>query len=358
MREGFSLYGLLRPLLFRLNPELSHRLTIALMSSGAHRLLRDRYDPPQLHTRLWGMEFRNPLGLAAGADKDARAVRGWEALGFGFAELGTITPRPQPGNPAPRIWRLENQRALINRLGFPSAGMAAARVRMERVQGIGLSMRVGLNFGPNKETPADRVVDDYAALMARLGAMADFVVVNISSPNTAGLREWQAPERIRAIVDTLHAAPFVGPARPPLLIKIAPDLEDSMVEQVCVTAIELRLDGIVATNTTVARDEIGVTSAYPGGLSGEPLKARARAVIAACRAHTRGRIPIIGAGGIASAEDAYDVIRAGASLIELYTAMIYHGPGVVGSIKRGLVRLLTRDGFRSISEAVGNVADR
>ncbi|MGH7917750.1 MAG: quinone-dependent dihydroorotate dehydrogenase, partial [Candidatus Binataceae bacterium] len=285
-----------------------------------------------------------------------RAVRGWEALGFGFAELGTITPQPQPGNPPPRMWRVEKRRALINQLGFPSAGMDAARMRMERVKASGCAMRLGLNFGPNKDTPPDRVTEDYAALMSRLGAMVDFVVVNISSPNTPGLREWQTPARIRAIVEALRAPTSFE--QPPLLIKIAPDLEQSALEQVCAVALELQLDGIVATNTAIARDHIGVASIHPGGLSGEPLRARARATIAACRGHTRGRMPIIGVGGIASAEDAYDAIRAGASLIELYTALVYQGPGVVGVIKRGLVRLLARDGFRSISEAAGSATDR
>jgi dihydroorotate dehydrogenase len=344
-------YALLRPILFSIDAERSHRLTLQTLSRIPS--IAPRPDPPELHSTVFGVSFSNPLGLAAGADKDARAIGAWNSLGFGFAEIGTITPRPQRGNAPPRMWRLTNHRALINRLGFPSEGMDTVVPRLEAARRQPLRIRLAVNLGPNKDTPADRVAADYAALLTRVADVADFVVVNLSSPNTPGLRAFQAPERIRAIVETLRAIPQ---ARRPLLIKIAPDLESAMIREICAAAIELGLDGIVATNTTLRREEVGVASALEGGLSGAPLKARAREVIAQVYNDTRGKIPIIGVGGIASAEDAYAHIRAGASLVELYTGFIYEGPRIVGEIRQGLARLLVRDGFRSISDAVGKGA--
>jgi dihydroorotate dehydrogenase len=355
---------LLRPLLFRLDPESAHRLTIALLSLMPP--LRPANDPIVLATTVFGMRFANPVGLAAGVDKDARALFGWNALGFGFAELGTITPRAQPGNATPRMWRLPANRALINRLGFPGEGMEAVAARLQRTinrpiahtgNDTNRAMRVALNFGPNKDTPPERVAEDYAALTRRLAPFADLIVVNLSSPNTPGLRQWQAPERMRAIVEAVRAALPVDQRHPPILVKIAPDLEPAQISAVCAAALDLaRSDavGIVATNTTLMREEVGVSAAFDGGLSGAPVLTRSRAVIAQVYRETGRRIPIIGVGGIASAEDAYGHIRAGASLVEFYTGLIYRGPGLVREIKRGLVRLLARDGFRSISEAVGS----
>jgi dihydroorotate dehydrogenase len=374
---------LLRPLMFRIDPEIAHRLTIAAL--GLMPLKQPANDPPELVNTVFGIKFANPIGLAAGLDKDARAIRAWNAFGFGFAELGTITPRPQPGNAPPRMWRLPEHRALVNRLGFPGEGMEAVATRLARVRKDRLAMRLALNFGPNKDTPPERVADDYAELTRRLAHFADFVVVNLSSPNTPGLREWQAPERMRAIVEAVRAAmpsvdgtmaptdrammpssvcaelppkPPANPPHPPILVKIAPDLDSSQIKEVCAAAIDLAIDGIVATNTTLMREEVGVSATYEGGLSGAPLMARSREVIAQVYRETSGRIPIIGVGGIASADDAYGHLCAGASLVEFYTGMIYRGPGLAREIKRGLVRLLARDGFRSISEAVGSAAQK
>jgi dihydroorotate dehydrogenase len=357
---------LVRPLMFRLDPETAHRLTIAAVSLMPPK--QPASDPPELANTIFGIKFANPIGLAAGLDKDARAIRAWNALGFGFAELGTVTPRSQPGNAPPRMWHLPAHRALINRLGFPGEGMEAVAARLARRYKDRLAMRIALNFGPNKDTPPERVVEDYAALTRRLARFADFIVVNLSSPNTPGLREWQAPERIRAIVEAVRTAmPSTVPAelttmtpanspRPPILVKIAPDLDSSQVREVCAAALGLTIDGIVATNTTLMREEVGVSAAFAGGLSGAPLLARSREVIAQVYRETGGSIPIIGVGGIASADDAYGHLCAGASLVEFYTGMIYRGPGLAGEIKRGLVRLLARDGFRSISEAVGSAS--
>ncbi|MGD0289879.1 MAG: quinone-dependent dihydroorotate dehydrogenase [Candidatus Binataceae bacterium] len=359
---------LMRPLLFRLDPETAHRLTIAALSLIPP--LRPANDAPELASTVFGITFANPVGLAAGVDKDARALAGWNALGFGFAEVGTITPRPQPGNAPPRMWRLPSNHALINRLGFPGEGMEAAAARLRQASSGTLrhtghasfpAMRVALNFGPNKDTPPQRVAEDYAALARLLAPFADFIVVNLSSPNTPGLRDWQAPERMRAIVEAVRAA-LPDQRRVPILVKIAPDLEPAQISAVCAAALDLAGNpgaggiGIVATNTTLKREEVGVSAAFAGGLSGAPLLARSREVIAQVYRETGRRVPIIGVGGIAGAEDAYGHIRAGASLVEFYTAMIYRGPGLAREIKRGLVRLLARDGFRSISEAVGSAA--
>ena len=348
---------ILQPILFRFEPELAHRIAIAILARMP--AFDPGMDPPELGQILWKLPFSNPIGLAAGMDKEIQAPRAWQALGFGFAELGTITPRPQPGNPRPRMWRLPAERALINRLGFPSAGMHVAAHRLTTARGRGLGIPVGLNLGPNRDTPLEYVPADYAALMAVLAPLADFVVINLSSPNTPGLRDWQAPERLRTLVAAmLPDQPGAGqtPRRCPILIKLAPDLELSQVAKLCDLIMELKLDGVVATNTSLAREECGVTSVHEGGLSGAPLKLRARAVIREIYRHTAGRIPVIGVGGVSTAEDAYEHIRAGANLVELYTALVYEGPRVVTRIKNGLLALLERDRLNSISEAVGTSA--
>jgi dihydroorotate dehydrogenase len=354
MRLINGLYSLARPMLFQLDAETAHRMTLAMLSTWP--ALAPRADPPELRVRLWDVDFPNPVGLAAGMDKDAIAVGAWQTLGFGFAELGTITPRAQPGNPRPRIFRIPERRALINRLGFPSEGMEAVARRIEALRRRGLTIKLGLNFGPNKETAVEGAAVDCAALMARMGRLGDFVVINVSSPNTPGLRNWQSPERIRAIVEAIADAGALGARRPPLLLKVAPDLDAADLDRICGAALDLGVAGIVATNTTLAREQVGVSSRETGGLSGRPLLERSREVIRAIRIRTRGRIPIIGVGGIASADDAWEHICAGASLVEIYTGLVYEGPGLAESIKAGIVRLMRRDGFRSITEAVGTAA--
>ena len=345
-----SLYRvLLKRILFRLDAETAHRMILAILA--AMPPLARPSDPPELAVKLSGIDFANPVGLAAGMDKDAHAVKAWNSIGFGFAELGTITPRPQPGNEWPRIWRLAEHRALINRLGFPSEGMEAVARRIERIQRDRMAIRIGLNFGPNKETPPSGVAADYAALARRLGATADFIVVNVSSPNTPGLRSWQSPEKMREIISAMRTG--LAESRAPILIKLAPDLERGDLLKVVDAALEIGLDGIVASNTTVARDAVGGAPIHPGGLSGRPLLEKSRAMIREIYIHTGGRIPIIGVGGIASADDAWEHIRAGASMVELYTGLIYEGPGLVRRIKSGLCELMKRDGIHSISDAVG-----
>jgi dihydroorotate dehydrogenase len=350
-----SYHRILRPLLFQLDPERAHRLTLAMM--GPLALLRKPApDPPALATAPWGIRFSNPIGLAAGMDKDIRAVAGWQAVGFGFAELGTVTPLAQPGNPRPRLWRLPEHRALVNRLGFPSAGMEAAARQLQRLRRGGLKIRLGLNLGPNKDTPQERVAADYAALVARLGAMADFIVINVSSPNTPGLRDWQSAARLAPLMRPILAEAIKLTPRRPVLVKLGPDLNAPVLASVCEAVSVNGVDGLVACNTTTAREAVGVRTEYEGGLSGAPLKARARATVAEIRRRTGGRMPIIGVGGVSSGEDAYGLISAGANLVELYTGLVYEGPDVVRQIKEGLLELLARDGLSSIGQAVGSAA--
>jgi dihydroorotate dehydrogenase len=348
-------YPLFRALLFRIDPERAHRLTLAWLRRTPH--LRVRRDPPELQTSVFGLTFSNPVGLAAGMDKNATAIRAWESLGFGFVEIGTITPQPQPGNPPPRIWRLLEHHALVNRMGFPNEGMEKVAPRLSQLPAGLKRMRIGINLGPNRSTAGERVPQDYSQLIRRIGPFCDFVVMNFSSPNTPGLREFQDPARFRVVVEAIQRAFGEIGVDLPLLIKLAPDLEIAMLAEICAAAVELGLAGIVATNSSLDHAALGVATSFEGGLSGAPLKLRSREVIAAIHRLTRGRMPIIGVGGIASAEDAYGHIRAGASLIELYTGLIYHGPRLVLRIKSGLRELLAGDGFRSIGEAVGRAAN-
>jgi len=342
--------GLFRPILFSLDAETAHHLALSMLSMMPPLPVAD--DPPELRCSLWGLEFSNPIGLAAGMDKDAIAIGAWQSLGFGFAELGTITPRPQPGNPKPRVFRLPEHRALINRLGFPSEGMEAVAPRLEKVRRAGTRMRIALNFGPNTDTPVEKVAADYAALMARLAPLADFIVINVSSPNTPGLRNWQSPDRMRELFAAMEQV-STGSRRPPILLKVAPDLDDATLGAISDTAMALHVDGMVVCNTTLKRGEVGVTSAHEGGLSGHPLRDLARDRIASVYRRTQGRLPIIGVGGIMNADDALAHVKAGASLVELYTGLIYEGPGLIAAMKKELANLLRREGFRSISEAVG-----
>jgi dihydroorotate dehydrogenase len=292
---------------------------------------------PELPIRVAGLRFPNPIGLAAGLDKDAVAVAGLFALGFGAVEIGTVTPRPQPGNPRPRVFRRTGERALINRMGFPSEGMDVVAARLERLRfrpGI-----VGVNVGKNKDTPLDAAADDYRAAAAALARFADYVVVNASSPNTPGLRRLQEPERLAALLAGLDVAR-------PTFVKIAPDLASEEIDAIVDVAIAARVAGVIATNTTV------VAEPEAGGLSGAPLRDRSTEVVRRVARRAAGRIAVIGVGGIATAEDAYAKIRAGASLVQVYTGFIYEGPGLARRLVIGLTRLLERDRL-SLEEAVG-----
>jgi dihydroorotate dehydrogenase len=334
-------------LLNRLDPETAHGLAIRALRAGLGP--RISVTSPRLRTRVAGLDLPNPLGLAAGFDKNAVAVAPLLRAGFGFVEVGAATPRPQPGNPRPRLFRLAEDRAAINRFGFNNDGVAAIAARLAARPAAGI---VGLNLGANK-TSSDRAAD-YAEVLAHAGPFVDFATVNISSPSTEGLRDLQAPTALAGLLAGVMAANAALPRPLPVFLKIAPDLADAELAALAETALASGIAGIVATNSTFARD--GVTSrhaAEAGGLSGQPLFARSTRVIARLHALTEGRLPLIGVGGIGSAEQGYAKIRAGASALQLYTALVFDGLALVPRILRELDALLERDGFRSVAEAVG-----
>jgi dihydroorotate dehydrogenase len=299
-----------------------------------------------LRVRALGLEFPGPLGLAAGFDKDARGTRGLAALGFGFVEVGTVTARAQPGNPRPRMFRLTADRALVNRMGFNNAGAAAAAARLARARGGPV---VGVNIGKTRAVPDADAAADYAASARAVAAVADYVVVNVSSPNTPGLRDLQAADRLRPVLVAVRAAlDAAAPGRRvPLLVKIAPDLADADVDAVADLALELGLDGIIATNTTTSRDGLAspaaeVAAAGAGGLSGPPLRARSLAVLRRLHARAGDRLVLIAAGGIETPDDAWERLRAGATLVQAYTGFVYGGPLWPRRMHAGLARRLAQ----------------
>lgn len=357
----------LRRLLFQLDSERVHNGTIALLSRLAESpplvawlAQQFRVDDPRLQMEAGGLKVANPVGLAAGFDKDARALPALAALGFGFVEAGTLTPRPQPGNPRPRLFRLPEDEAIINRMGFNNAGIAAAAERLRR-QGP-LPVPLGINLGKNKDTPNDAAVEDYLQGMETLYPFAGYFVVNVSSPNTPGLRELQQAQRLNALLATLqernHAlAQARGSRVVPLWVKLAPDLDDDALEAI-VRAVEANgCAGIIATNTTVTRPDLrSPLAGEAGGLSGRPLRALSTRVIAAVFQLTRGSLPIIGVGGIMSGNDAIEKIAAGASLLQVYSGLVYAGPGLVRDINRSLLAWLEREKATSLKPLVGRDA--
>ena len=330
-----------------LDAEDAHRAAI-LALRAARPVLHARTDDPILGMRLWGLNFPNPVGLAAGFDKHAEAPDALLGLGFGSVEIGSVTPRPQPGNPRPRVFRLAEDGAVINRYGFNSEGIAAVAARLAGRERRGV---LGVNLGKNKES-ADAAAD-YAAGAAALARFADYLVINVSSPNTPGLRALQDRAALDALVARVQAALPERP--PPLLVKIAPDMAAEDLADIAAVARARALAGIIVSNTTIARPDglRGAARAEAGGLSGRPLFARSTEVLREMRRLTGGATVLIGVGGVASGADAYAKIRAGASLVQLYTALVYEGPGLVARIKRELAALLRRDGFASLAAAVG-----
>lgn len=347
-----DLFPLAGPVLRALDPEKAHGATIALLRSGLVPA-PSLPDDPALAQTLWGIRFSNPVGLAAGFDKNAEVPDAMLRQGFGFVEVGSVTPRPQPGNPRPRVFRLPAERAMINRYGFNNDGLDAVAARLSaRASRPGI---VGANIGKNKDTVD--AADDYAAGIRRLAPFVRYLVVNVSSPNTPGLRTLQGRGPLEALLGrSLEARAAACPAQPPpLLLKVAPDLTEEDKADIAEVALASGIDGLVVSNTTVARPA-GLPpdiAAEAGGLSGAPLMAPSTRVLSEFHALTGGRLPLVGVGGIASGEDAYAKIRAGASLVQLYTALVYRGPALVGRIRRDLSALLRRDGFRSLAEAVG-----
>jgi dihydroorotate dehydrogenase len=344
------IYRLMRPMLFTLDAERAHRLTLAALAIAPRA--RPMLANGPLSTHVAGLRFPSPVGMAAGFDKDAEAPDALLGLGFGFVEVGSITPLPQAGNPKPRLFRLTEDRAVINRMGFNNGGGEASAARLRaRVNGRSGPKVVGINIGANKDS-ADRVAD-YAMMTRLMAPLASYLAVNISSPNTPGLRALQDESALAALLDAVLEAR--GEEGPPVFLKVAPDLEPADIAAISRIAIDKGLGALIVSNTTITRPPLKSRHAQEtGGLSGAPLHDLALERLRQFRKATGGQMPLIGVGGISSAEDAWQRICAGASLVQLYSALVYEGPGLVRRINRGLENLMRRDGFTSIAEAVGS----
>ncbi|HJU31651.1 MAG TPA: quinone-dependent dihydroorotate dehydrogenase [Hyphomicrobiaceae bacterium] len=348
-------FELARPLLNALDPEQAHELTLRSLEAGVHP--RNSAQAERLATSLWGLEFPNPIGVAAGFDKDARVAGAVLAMGFGFAEIGTVTPQPQPGNSRPRVFRLMQDRALINRLGFNNGGHAAALARLTALPPRGIA---GVNVGANKDT-ADRA-GDYVAGIRCFYDVAAYFTVNISSPNTPGLRDLQAPAALDDLLERVLAerALFIDAGKPrrPVVVKLAPDIAEADLEPIVAVLAKRGVDGIAVGNTTLSRRGVGGTHAgEAGGLSGRPLFHRSTVALARVHRLTGGRIPLVGIGGIDSGAAAIAKIEAGASLLQLYTGLVFEGPGLIGRIKRALVAYAEQEKLSRIGEATGRRAE-
>jgi dihydroorotate dehydrogenase len=341
------MFAALKPLLFALDPEAAHNVTLAALKTGL--VPAAPTDDPILATELAGLKLPNPIGLAAGFDKDAEVPDAMLRLGFGFVECGSVCPRPQPGNPKPRLFRLVEDEAVINRFGFNSKGMDFARAKL--AARAGRSGIVGINLGANKDSD-DRTAD-YVAGLTALAPLASYVPVNMSSPTTPGLRALQDGAALADLIARVMAA-RAGLGMP-VFVKVAPDQGEDDWATIARACIDGGVDGLIVSNTTISRPALASRHAQEtGGLSGAPLKPLALAALRRFRAETGGALPLIAVGGIASGADAYDRIRAGASAVQLYSALVYHGPGLVTRIKADLAALLRRDGFSSVGEAIGH----
>ena len=338
------MYRLIRPLLFRLDPERAHALTLNLIRLAGYlpplgAFLRAWYAGPEKPVQAFGLSFPNRVGLAAGYDKDGLGWRGLVTLGFGHIEVGTVTLRPQPGNPKPRIFRLPQNQAVINRMGFPGKGADFVLKQLAGPRPVGLIL--GVNLGKNKDTPLEEAAGDYLALMKIFAPLGDYLAINVSSPNTIGLRRLQARQELESLLNELNRERQTQEARlgrrVPLLVKLAPDLSAEELADALDVLQQTGMDGVIATNTTIAREGIdGIHARETGGLSGAPLGQRSTQMIRQIHRHTGGNLPIIGVGGVMNAEDARQKLDAGAILVQVYTGLVYAGPGLVKQILRGL----------------------
>ncbi|MCV7314048.1 quinone-dependent dihydroorotate dehydrogenase [Mycolicibacillus parakoreensis] len=355
-------YRLMRRVLFTVPPERIHTMVFAALRAATapaplRRRLRRALAPtdPVLASTVFGVRFPGPLGLAAGFDKDGTGVAGWGALGFGYAEVGTVTAEAQPGNPRPRLFRLPADRALLNRMGFNNAGAAALAARLAGAGPATRDVPIGVNIGKTKLTPPQRAVDDYRYSARLLGPLAAYLVVNVSSPNTPGLRDLQAVSALRPILAAVRAETAT-----PVLVKIAPDLSDDDIDAIADLAVELGVAGIVATNTTISRAGLAtadVDALGPGGISGPPVAARSLAVLRRLRARVGDRLVLISVGGIETVDDAWDRITAGAALLQGYTGFVYGGGLWARDLHAGLAARLRAGGFTSLTQAVGSAVD-
>jgi dihydroorotate dehydrogenase len=360
------LYELARPLLFRVDAERMHELALRQLERAGRserltKLLRNRYfmEDPRLSQELWGLRFPNPVGIAAGFDKNAKLVDVLPHLGFGFVEVGTVTSEPQSGNPKPRLWRLPKDEALVNRLGFNNDGAETVAARLAKADRS--MVPVGVNIGKARRVPNAEATADYVRSFERLHPYGSYFVVNVSSPNTPGLRDLQHRDAMQELLRALkeknaQLARASGSKPRPLLVKVSPDLLPDELDELLPVLIAERVDGIVATNTTTARPATlrSKPAAQEGGLSGAPLRDRSTAMVRQIHKQTEGRIPLVGVGGIFTAEDAWEKIRSGASLVQLYTGFVYGGPDTASRINEGLVEILRQNGYEHVADAVGS----
>lgn len=345
------LFRLARPALFALSPEGAHGLTITALKAGVINSQK-KPDPKSLETTLAGLTLPNPIGLAAGFDKNGEVPWAMSRLGFGFVEVGTITPRPQAGNPKPRIFRLKEDQAVINRLGFNNEGLGAA---YRRLQCVPRDIVLGINVGANKDS--ENRVEDYCAGIDALAQYARYITINISSPNTPGLRDLQAGKELAYLIQ--RSIDTRGAHGAPIFVKLAPDLERDALKETLDAAMDAGTDGFILTNTTLARPDTlkCAEKAETGGLSGRPLMAPSTRILAQAAKHLGPSVPLIGVGGVASGADAFAKIKAGASAVQLYSALVYHGPGLIQAIKTQLAALLSSHGYDSVASAVGTGID-
>ena len=350
------LYKVAKPALFKADPEKAHNLTLRAMKAGVYPRAMSTVNDALIQ-EIWGMRFPNPVGLSAGFDKNAEVIEPILNMGFGFTEVGTVTPQPQDGNPKPRVFRDIENEAVINRMGFPNEGMEAFEKNFESYakHRTAIAGIVGINIGMNK-TQTDPA-QDYSILIQRFARKADYFTINISSPNTPGLRDLQSREPLLALLEAVKTARkgSVGDHIPPILVKFAPDLDDAKIDELCGTVIDAEIDGVIIGNTTLDRPNYLADGFRDekGGLSGKPLTVKSTLIIEKFYTRLKDKMPIIGVGGISTAEDAYAKIKSGASLVQLYTGMIYQGPSIAHDINEGLVGLLKADGYTHISDAVG-----
>jgi dihydroorotate dehydrogenase len=350
--ENRKLFDMIKPLIYRTDPEFAHNAVEAIFKTARRCPLffnpltkRNFIDDPMLNQKIWNLEFKNPIGVAAGFDKNATMVSAWPALGFGWGEIGAVTPLPQPGNEKPRSWRHVKHEAVQNAFGFNNEGVEVIKKRLSKIYPFILP--IAANIGKNKTTSEDKAIEDYKILIKELNDVVDFFVINISSPNTPNLRNLLNEEFINNLFKELKPI-----TKKPILIKFSPDMEDSDIIKLANISVEAGADGIIATNTTVNYDIIN-SPIKRGGISGKPLAARSFEVLRIIASEVFGKVPIISVGGIDSAEEAYKRIKMGASLLQVYTAIIYKGPGIVREINKGLIEFLKKDGFNHISEAIG-----
>jgi dihydroorotate dehydrogenase len=365
MARMINPYQLLRPLLFQLDPETAHQLAIGMVRGISNSPPLQKifsplsknfftYESPMLSQRIWGLTFNNPIGLAAGFDKNGEGIGAWELLGFGFAEIGTITAHPQAGNPRPRLFRIVNDRAILNRMGFNNLGAEVISAHLHQYLAKNkVSIPIGINLGKSKITPLERAGEDYLTSFQLCQAVGNYFVVNVSSPNTQGLRSLQNPDPLRDIIRILQSA---NCQQKPILVKIAPDLSWPEIDQVLQVCQDEQIAGIIATNTTIDRGNLRDQrfQQEAGGISGQPLQTVSTQIIQYIYKATAGRLPIIGVGGINSPESAWEKISAGAVLIQIYTGLVYEGLGLNRSILQGLRNNLVRQGIPHLSQLVGS----